>query len=465
MNIGKLTRAGILISLMQAIAVNGFALDIIPSNSNYYYQLGGGSDISMPPVTNQQDITIGGGVHTNLGYTCGFNPSVSISNTINDISSSVQGIKQGVIGSATSAVGSMPMYLLSKSNKDLYNLIENTMTAASNTFNLSEKSCTDALNQIKDGKSPYQDWFSISDSQGWLEHAKAAKTGQDVDVNEAKKTITQDPKKYGVPWVHANENSGGTTGDQVPIKVIYDVVVAGYNTMVDPNGALDDKHTVAGDGSGLARYWKSADDAGQWAKIVLGDITISSKEGDDQTSRGIGLMTLVQKCPDSVPNQLTCAKTIAANLTNIVNSNGYPSGQALSSVSSNEMVPTPSLIEGIRNKDKQDQVIAISKWSQDVALQNAVDEALLLRRILIAGSQTKPVHNLKPALTTIQRVISQLNKDIQNILFQFQVRKELMTNTAQTIIGDQQLSEARAVGENSQTQRPSLVNGAVYKKN
>ena len=271
-----------------------YAMDIIPSNSHYYYQMGGGSDVSMPPVTDQQNITLGGDMNTNLGFTCnGFNPSVSLSNTINNIEESTQGLQQNVVNSATSAVGSMPMYLLSKSNKDLYNLIQNTMTGAEDTFHISMNSCQDALNQIRENKSPYQNWFGVSDSQGWLNYAKEAQQGQAVDINDAKQQITKDPQQYGIPWIHKGQNSAGTNGNQVPIRVIYDVVVAGYNTMVDPTLPLDAKDTHADQNSGLARYWKTANEAGNWAKLVLGDITISARDNADQTTRGTGLMTMV----------------------------------------------------------------------------------------------------------------------------------------------------------------------------
>ena len=51
-------------------------------------------------------------------------------------------------------------------------------------------------------KSPYQDWFSISDSNGWMNHAKAAAQGQDVDINTARTDTTKKGPEYGVQWVH-----------------------------------------------------------------------------------------------------------------------------------------------------------------------------------------------------------------------------------------------------------------------
>jgi integrating conjugative element protein (TIGR03755 family) len=456
----------IAMTLMILSAASVDAIDMIPANSNYYFKMGGGSDLSMPPVSDQTNIDIGGDVNTSLGFTCdGFNPAISIGNTINNIKSSVEGLSGNIINSATSAVGSLPMYLLSKSNKDLYNLIQNTMSSASDVFHLSMKSCQDSLGDIKNGKSPYQDWFSVSDSQGWVNASKQAAQGQNVDANDVKDQITKDPQKYGVPWTHKGQNSGGTNGNQVPIKVIYDVIIAGYNATVDPTLSLDSKNTKADNGSGLARYWPEADDAGQWAKLVLGDITISSIDGNDTTAHGVGLMTLVQTCPDNSSSAYTCAKTIQQNLADIVKTEGPLTGEQLESISSSQMMATPALIEGIRNKDTEDQAIAISKWSQDVAIQNVVDEALLLRTILITGSQTKPVHNLKPAMTMVQTSIDQLNTDINDITYEFSVKKALMGNTAASILEDQDHAEASATREDTQTQTPVMRNGAVYTDN
>ncbi len=444
---------------------SALALDIIPANSHYYYQLGGGSVISVPPVTNQTVIVIDGDSNTNLDYSCsGFNPSVSIANTLNNIKSSLQGIDGTIISSLTGAVISLPMYLLSKSNKDLYSLIENTMSGAEDAFRFSTKSCQDALNSVRDGKSPYQNWFAISDSQGWLNSAKQAQQGQSVDINTVRTQIAKSPEKYGVPWVHKGQNSAGTIGNQVPIKVIYDVVVAGFNVTVDPTLPLDAKTTQAPSNSGLSRYWSNADAAGKWARFVLGDITISADTNNQQTARGVGLMTIVQTCPDTANNNLTCAKTIAQNLENIVQESSAPTALELQSVSSSELMATPALIDGIRNKDTQDQAIAISKWSQDVAIQNIVDESLTLRRLLIAGSQTQSVQNLKPALTAVNHAKQELNQDIQNILFQFKVRQTLMTSTAETILNDQSQSEFNAVAQQNKTQSPAMVNGSVYTK-
>lgn len=457
-----LSNMSLIIMLVCAVATS-FAT-IMPSNSNYYYQLGGGSDVSMPAVTENQHITLNGNINSGLGFTCdNFNPAIAISDTVNDIENSIQGLESSVIESATAAVGSMAMYLLEKSNKDLYNLIQNTMTGAQDTFNISMKSCQQALSEISKDSSPYQDWFKVSDSQGWLSESKRAGQGQSVDINKAKDNIAQNPGRYGVPWVHGGANSGGTIGNQAPIQVIYDAVVAGYNVMVDAQNPLDAKTTAAAKGSGLAQFWPTANDAGFYATLVLGDITISAMQNHDQTKRGIGLLTLMQTCPDSSSHDLTCANVIANHLKNIVVSNAIPSSEQLAQVSSQQMLATPALIHAIRNQSTIDQSLSISKWSQDVALQNTINEASTLIRVLLTAQHIKVIHNLRPATVMITQAINELNDEINAIQMQINFRNTMMSNTAQTILGNEKVQESYSANENIPTQEPDVVSGAIYK--
>src|SRR5690349_17543365 len=87
-----------------------WALNMVPANSNYYYSLNGGSAVSMPLVTKQHEIKVGGGMSSDLGFTCsGFNPAISMQNYLNNMQNSVEGLDRDVLGSLTAAVGSAPM--------------------------------------------------------------------------------------------------------------------------------------------------------------------------------------------------------------------------------------------------------------------------------------------------------------------------------------------------------------------
>ena len=445
----------------------GFADSLLPTKSYAYYQLNGGSDISMPSVSPTTSIDVGGNVNSNLGYTCnGFNPAISIANTINDIGGSIEGLSKNVIASATSAVGSLPMYELEKMDPKLYNLIQNAMTGAQDQFNVSMKSCQQSLDQIKNGKSPYQDWFSISDSNGWMNHAKAAAQGQNVDINTARTDTTKKGPEYGVQWVH-NGPSGGSIGDQVPIKVISDVAIAGYNIMVEHSRSLDDNSAPSkADQSNLTTFWLTPDDAGKFSALVLGDITITTQKSDQAqgTTAGVGLVPILTSCPDIAKTDKTCVKTIRDKLVQIVASNESPSPADLEQISANGLAITPRVIDGLRNLDKSGQALYINRISQDIAIQNLIDEALMLRRVLIAGSQAQVVQNLQPALNAVNESVARLNKDIKNLLFEHQVRKQMTSNTMQTLLAQMSSNEENAANqENQRNSGPVTNNGAVYK--
>lgn len=466
MNMKKLLLSKLLLSSIALTALLSAqvssAIDIVASNSEYYYKLGGGSDINIPPVTDNETITVGGDINTNLGFSCaGFNPAIAIANSFKNIKNSVEGLGHNIVYSATNAIGTLPMYLLEKASPELYNLLQNTITNAKDTFNISMKDCQTALNQIQSGKSPYQNWFSVSDSQGWLNSERRVKQGQKVDINAVAKQQLKNPYQYGVPWVHKGQNSGGIIGNEKPIKVIYDVVVAGYNVMVNPARPLDSIMS-APPTSSLYRYWKTPKDAGLWARMVLGDITISSKS-TMPTYPGVGLVTVLRTCPNSSQRSLTCAKTLYEKLSTLVNNPGTPSATDLAAVSSGEMLITPQVIYALRNLTAQERLITLSKISEDVAIQNLIDEALLMRRILLASTQIKAIQNLNPALKKIHTAVQTLDTDVQNLLFENRIRKQMMGNTLQTLLnlsGNQQLSAASSA---TTTQRPNLNHGAIYK--
>lgn len=453
------------LSIMVSCSVN--AMNIIPSDSNFYYKLDGGSDLSRRPATRTHSITLGGDAKFNLSFSCkGFNPAISMRNAMNNIENSAEALKEDILQSATAAVQSFAMYALEKANPELYAFLQNAMVAASDTFRLSTKSCETALSDLRAGKSPYEDWFSISDSQGWLAQSKAAEQGQDVDINESAKEISKEPEKYGVPWVHEDQNSGGTMSSQVPIRVIYDVVVAGYNVISSPERALDDESTPAPEGSALAQYWATPTDAGKWSQMVLGDIAISAGE-NQSTHTGLGLIALLQLCPADASNSLTCVNpdepdNIKSKLADVVSSAGYPSSDQIQSLNPNQILITPQLIDSLRNLNKEQQIIAVNKLAEDMATQNLVNQALILRRVLLAGAQTQPVHNLKPALEAVDKAIKTLEKDIQNVLFEQNVKKSLTTNTAKTILSLSQRQNANALTEHDATSQPLMSNGAMY---
>jgi len=449
-----------------SMVLPAYALDIIPSGSHYYYDMGGGSLFSTPSGSTNQSISLGGSSSTNLNYSCDFNPSISISNAMNDLENSPEAMTEDILTAATTAVGSFPMYVLEKASPELYNLIQNSMTEAQEDFNLSTKSCQSALSDIRDGKSPYEDWFTVSDSQGWLDYSKSEANGDDVDVVAAEKTIAQNQGQYGVPWVHDGANSGGTIGDQVPIKVLYDVAVAGYNILVDPmrqSRALDDVSAPSND-TYLTTYWATPAVAGQWGQLVLGDINVSSDESSSasETHSGVGLVPLMTSCPQVGNYEKTCPAIIADNLWDLVEGSTPPTPDNLREVSANQLVISPQVIGALKNQTQEEQTISVNEISQEVAIQNLTDEALDFRRVLIAGLGVKEVQNLKPAKDHVKDAITQLEQDIDDLTYDITKRKELMSNSLVKILDNDSLKTLDSQNQREEMPTASMSHGAVY---
>jgi len=462
-----MTKKGFITCLSVFLTSPVWATNIIPLQSNYYYQLGGGSDISLPPVKTSTTLTLGGSANFNLGYECGsFNPSISLSNSINNIEDTAEGLAQSVVESATAAIGSLPMYLLEKADPEMYNLIQNGILSAQQTFHISMTSCQQAKNEIKQGKSPYQDWFSISESQSWKGNADAAAQGQSVDINDAYNEATQQGQNAGIPWVHGGQPSGGSVGSQVPIRTTYDVVVAGYNILVSPSRALDSNEAPGSQAPMLSSFWDTPDDAGDWATLVLGDtkISTSTNDSDHENTSGVGLTALLTNCPHVGNWQLTCVSTIQTNLQSLIDSSATPTATQLRNVSANQLVITNQVLEALRNQPADQQSLSVAVIAQEVGLQNLMDEALALRRVILAGSKAQPIANVTPEQQAINKMLSDLDKDMQNLTFEHTMRKQMMSNTLQTVLSTQSSKKSNAMNETIQGQHAPINNGAVYKE-
>lgn len=468
----KKIKKGILSCLLFSTSLALFATDLIPKKSKYYYELGGGSNINLPPPSRHRTINIGGFANADLGYTCtAFNPSISIANSLNNIKDSSQALSMDIVSSATAAVGSYPMYTLSKASPELYNLLQNAIAGGHEAFKVSVKDCGTYLSDISKGKSVYEDWFSISDSQGWLDGFNSAKANQKVDINNVAKNNTKEHRNKGIPWIH-DQNSGGK--DQSAIKVIEDIVTAGYNAIA-AQGVFStrtlDSNLPAPAGSDLLKFWKTPKEAAEFARYVLGDITISAnKKEKDDTHAGMGLVGILKTCPfikEKITrtrdyNDLTCIKEVEKNLAILVQSNERPSNNQLHDISAGSMLITPDIIQNIRNMDSDNKSITIAKLSEDIAMQNLVEEGLMLRRLLIAGSQTRPVQNLEPALTAVYKTIAQLDTELNNLSFEHDVRAKFSSSTIHTITNEATRLEQEALGNQVNQRSLDMNSGAVY---
>lgn len=447
-----------------------FASDVVPTgdaNNFLYYKIGGGSDFALPPVQNTQTINLGADADLGAGYTCGaFNPALSIKNTLNDLKNSVDNIEQTVLHNATGSIAEMPMYFLAQASPTAYNLLNNMLMSAHDKISVSTKACEQVKYQIAHGQNPYQDWATISVNDQWKKHLSMTATG-DEDINDAKKEVDANAGNQGAPWVQGNKDSssGGYYAgglNQPPIQVVADTVKAGYNAMLLRD--LND-NSPAPKGGGLATAFPQPIDAANWITNVVGDQTIttcndaSCKKAQSGIS-GRGLLPWITTCSDQ--NNKDCTDTIRTNLSHLITGQSTISKDNLEAVSASGLVMSPQVISAIRGMDTTQQSIIVNKLAQEVATQRVIEKALIARNILQTGSQVPVIATNKPAQAILNQSIQHLDKDIQSLAFEAQVRKQMMSDTLSNVLNyqsNQQISAMR-VPHVTPTQ-PLMQNSAV----
>ncbi|HHT9690306.1 TPA: integrating conjugative element protein [Legionella pneumophila] len=447
-----------LILLTTLIPTSLFASGFMPSQSDYYYQLGGASNLFVPPINKDQTLKIGADIDGRMGFSCsGFNPVVSITNTMQDLKKSAINIPAGVISNLKGSVAGYPLYKLQQAMPALYNVLQNTASSAQNEFTLKVKDCQQVKEALEQNQSPVESMLSVSDSQGWLDAAKRAKK-ENVDVTETSKSIAQKRDEYGLPWIGNDKgNAGGKF--QRPIKVINDVVIAGYNILLERKPL--DSTTKPYEKTPMTNAWPTPNDAANWAVKVLGDIHVSSSDNKENhdAKAGMGLSALLQSCA----NANTCSQNIAKALWNLVNGSWALTEENLHKVSASNLLITDEIILTIQHLPREEQLLTVSKLAEEIAVQNMLDKALMMRRILQAGLQVQEVQNLKPALNMVRFALKKLDDDIHSLAFENEVRKKMMTDTL-TMIMDIRHQAQGASMPGQDHEQPAVKNGAVYVK-
>ncbi|HGI8165996.1 TPA: integrating conjugative element protein [Legionella pneumophila] len=430
----------------------------MPSQSDYYYELGGTSNLFIPPVNKDQTLVISADIDGRMGFSCsGFNPVVSITNTFQDLKKSALNIPGGVIDNLKGSVAGFPLYKLQQSMPALYNVLQNAASSAQNEFTLKVKDCQEVKQALEQNQSPMEGILSVSDSQGWLDAAKRAKK-ENVDVTETSKSIAQKRDEYGLPWIGSDKgNAGGKF--QRPIKVINDVVIAGYNILLErkPLNSLEKPSTKIP----MTLSWPTPTDAANWAVKVLGDIQVSSSENkqNHDAKAGIGLSALLQSCA----NANTCSQNIAKALWNLVNGTWTLTEENLHKVSASNLLITDEVIITVQHLPREEQMLTVSKLAEEIAVQNMLDKSLMMRRILQAGLQVQEVQNLKPAMNMVLFALKKLDDDIHSLSFENDVRKKMMNETLGTIMDIRHQAQNQNIPGQDHEQ-PAVKNGAIYIK-
>jgi hypothetical protein len=75
-----------------------------------------------------------------------------------------------------------------------------------------------------------------------------------------------------------------------------------------------------------------------------------------------------------------------------------------------------------------------------------LEKTLLLRRLILSGRQVPEIIGSGPGQEVIDRKLSELDQEIDNLLFETKVRREVMAATAATILEEVQRRRGYSLG-------------------
>ncbi|WP_280190816.1 integrating conjugative element protein [Delftia sp. PS-11] len=393
------------------------------SSSSLYYRMGGGSPTGTAPNRGSLSAQLSAGVRAN--YSCGkFDIGISWSTLMN----SIQNLGATISGAIQAGIAALPLYFLQRAQPGLYQLFQNFSQKADLMVAASLKSCEEMEAMIKSGKDPYEDYIALAKGDAWKIKASAA-----GDVVQAKVDINknEEAQRNGLDWVFGAKAGGAGTA---PIQPVRDLAVAGYNVTI--NKSANSLSTANYGSSSLAstrlvQAFSTPEDLARWSTEVLGDKKIylctqdSSCPNPTSTATATGLAPKYEQELDSVlPAMRNLASGKTMNMTE------------LAKVSAPGMAVSPQLMDAMRKLPADVQSVAVNRLSQEIAMHKVIDKALIARNALISGLSLPQATAAGQVNTEVQTKIDRLTQYINDMMFEFRIRKEMTGDTALAIMNN-----------------------------
>ena len=397
--------------------INGFAAQAPTEDGLWYYEIGGAEPVSVPANPSVVSVTLGGSAQLGLGYSCGkFDPVAAVTNTLNDIGAGVDNMMNAMTAAATSAIAALPALILQRANPGLYDLFQNALLKAEETMQLATKSCEQMEAEIAQGKNPYADLITLSKGNDW----KVQMGVGGNDAVTAKTTVESSNGNNGVPWIGGQAGGSG----QPVLEFTGDIVEAGYN--INMNRPVTDPSPVpAASSTRLSEVWPSPADARDWTVEVVGENIVTTCDTCRKDSiPGTGLLPKLYQESAAVTTDIQDLVSGATPLT-LTN---------LDKITAPGVAITRQVIEAIREMPASEQSLIMGRLVSEISTARTVEKALFARRLLLSGRQVPEVYATEVAREHADNSIVELDKEIENLLFETRVRKEVVSDTVFTLL-------------------------------
>lgn len=414
--------------LIVIICGNANAITATPKNdSMFYYDIGGAEPISLPPSPITTTMTLSFKA-TFSGISCGeFDPMVALSNSMDALKDGLDDAVNQLESAATAAISALPGYLLQKANPGLYDLFQNGILRATQKFALSTKSCELMEAEMSRGIDPFEQWVSVSAGDDWK---VAMGTAGVTDLNSVKEDIATNKGRNGVYWL-GGARAGGVS--QPPINVLRDVIRAGYNISTGRSVTQTSAIPITPTTTKFIKKWNRPSDAEDWVREVLGDIYVTTnKTGNKGAQPGRGIIPIIYDRKIDIKN----------DLVDMLTGVSAPTRVNLDKLSAPGVGVSLQLFNSIRDlNDDTERGIVVDALSTEIAEAQVIEEAILIRRLLYTGRKEGNISSVNIAQKNIDSAIIELNTEIDNLIFEKNIREMFVGSTAKLILKKVRASE------------------------
>lgn len=374
-----------------------------------HYTIGGGPVISLPARQEHiRSTTLGVGWDMNLQ--CGLlDPQVTVRNQLNGITAGYKDMMGSMLDNATAAIMSMPGYYIQKRDPGLYDMLTNGVLQGKFDFDDGRTSCetmVETMGEFNKDKA----YNAMARAEAWTQ---AVKSG---DAVRAKNEVLKDMGDSGITWIGGAKYGGR---HQPPINAVKDVSEVGFNLLSTSEQKANKQ--------GLYRYWNSAEEMSEWLTNVIGSQSVQTGMDKSQSAAtpGVGLTFEMVKSSTELEEELRQA------LINRQNTRHFPK----------------LLIDALAERKVDDNIIA--RIASELALSHAVEKALYARRALLTGQYEVNVAQHDTAQLDIDKAVGRLERDIDILRYEAQVRQEIGPKSALEAIDNLRFQQSQAQPESN----------------
>lgn len=422
------------------------------TNSSLYYRLGGGSPMGGAVNRGQTSLRLGFGLNLRTNYSCGkFDIGLSWSNVMNGLGN----LGSTITGAVQAGIAALPLYILQRAQPGLYQLFQNFSQKADLMVANALKTCEEMESMIKDGKDPYEDYVKMAKGDAWK-----LKIQQQGDVVQAKLDLNknEEGQKRGIGWVLKTQAGGVNTP---PIRPIRDLSVAGFlatlNLPTDTSPTTSYTSHAAYRDSRLVRAFGTPEDMATWTASVLGDKQIYLCTQDASCPTGTTTDTATGLGP-KLEAELTTINPLLQGLVA-----GTEDMAKVKDLGTAGFGVSPQLVESLRELPAPSRAMAVGRMASELAMHRVVDKALVARSVLVTGLSLPEATKAGKVQEDVQVQIDKLTQYVNDLMFEYRIRKEMTSDTALAIMGDQfyRDSQGTRVRDGKAAEKKPLTDGRV----